>query len=279
MKSKIPAKDKKRTITETFTSQNIPQTENLLTEPEYGEAIAPYFDELFPPKIMDNVHKPFYNMLVKKYAIQSACDISCRTGQTLKLLSTLGVKKLAGMDINAEMIGAGKKKLPKVEFATAPLNEASQAVSGKFDLVLCSKDSLPLVLDDESLLNIFVQTKDLLNDTGILIVEVLNYAKIWKNKERFMPVMDRSDGKSSKFFFYLNDFHEELLVRNLIRFAHNKHEWFAKIFSIPIRPLMQAELEFFVKEAHFSKYGFFGSYTGRPYSAEESPYTILIAKK
>jgi len=277
MKSKSPIKEKQRT--EILVSQNIPQTENLLTESEYEDAIAPYFDELFSPKIMDEAHKPFYNMLVKKYHTQSACDISCRTGQTLKVLSSLGVKKLTGIDVSPAMIAEGKKKLPKAEWFVAPLNAAAQAVSGKYDLIVCSKDSLTLVLDDESLLNIFIQLKELLNDNGILIVEVLNYEKIWKHKERFMPVMDRSDGRSPKLFFYLNDFHEELVVRNLVRFTHDQDEWFAKVFSIPIRPLMHAELEFFVKEAQYSKYGFFGSYSGTPYSVDRSPYAILIAKK
>lgn len=281
---KKSARKPKRTakkIKPTFISVNIPQTENLLSELEYGEELSAYFDLLYPEKIVESIHRPFYEMIIKKYNVTSACDLSCRTGQTLKLLSRLGIKKLTGVDASPSMLKISRKKLPRTtQFINQEIPLAPTVLSGqKFDLVLCTKDSLPLILDDESLMNFFQQARELLTDKGILIVETVNYGKIWKNKERFMPVMDRSLKNIPQLFFFINDFHQELLVRNLMRVERNKNEWYVRSLSIPIRPLVPNEIEFFVKETAFSKWGFLGSYSGKDYMQNESPYTILIAKR
>ena len=271
---------KKRT-SPAFVSRNVPQIENLLSEIEYGESIAEYFDILYPEEVLTRVQAAFYEMIIKKYNVRSACDLACRTGQTLKLLNKLGIKKLAGVDVSPAMIARCKKKVPKntVLFVNdvylAPLSVGET----KFDLVICTKDSLPMVLDDEALMNFFGQARQLLTDNGVLIVEMWNYEKIWRNKERFMPVMDRCTKKDSRLFFLENDFHQELLVRNLIRLEKDKHEWILRALSIPARPITRNEVEFFVKEAQFSKWGFLGSYAGGPYVPQESMYTILIATK
>jgi glycine/sarcosine N-methyltransferase len=268
---------KKKPAPRKFVSQNIPQVENLLSELEYGEAVSEYFDLIYSEKVLSKIQRPFYRMLIAKYGIQSACDLSCRTGQTLKLLSRLGIKKLAGVDGSPSMIAKCKKKLSKnVTLFTEDVYLAPLAVGeNKFDLVLCTKDSLPLVLDDEALFNFFTQAKNLLTDKGVLIIEMWNYENIWRNKERFMPVMDRQP----LLFFFENDFHEELLVRNLVRIEKINHEWLLRALSIPARPITRNEVEFFVKEAQYSKFGFIGSYAGTPYNPSESMYTILIARK
>ena len=264
-----------------FISRNVPQIENLLSEIEYGESIAEYFDILYPEEVLTRVQAAFYEMIIKKYQITSACDLSCRSGQTLYLLNYLGIKKLAGVDVSPAMIARCKKKLPKSiplftnDVYLAPLSLGDT----KYDLVICTKDSLPMVLDDEALMNFFAQARELLTDTGVLIVEMWNYEKIWRNKERFMPVMDRCTKKDSRLFFLENDFHQELLVRNLVRLERDKHEWILRALSIPARPITRNEVEFFVKEAKFSKWGFLGSYSGGPYVPQESMYTILIATK
>ncbi len=264
-----------------FVSQNIPQSENLLTEIEYGESMADYFDILYPDEVLTRVQSPFYKMIVQKYGITSVCDLACRTGQTLKMIGRLGVKKMAGVDVSPAMIERCKKKLPKNtplyvnDLYLAPLSVGD----AKFDLVICTRDSLPLVLDDEALLNFFSQARQMLTDKGVLIIEMWNYEKIWRNKERFMPVMDRINKRESRLFFLENDFHQELLVRNMIRLEKTKQEWILRALSIPARPITRNEVEFFVKEAQFTKWGFLGSYSGGPYVPNESMYTILIAMK
>jgi SAM-dependent methyltransferase len=281
-KKRVPArKPAIKKTKSTYLSRNVPQIENLLSEIEYGESIAEYFDILYPEEVLTRVQAAFYEMIIRKYHVQSACDLACRTGQTLKLLNKLGIKKLSGVDVSPAMIARSKKKLPKsVRLFTNDVYLAPLSVGEtKYDLVICTKDSLPMVLDDEALMNFFVQARELLTDKGILIVEMWNYEKIWRNKERFMPVMDRITRKSSRLFFLENDFHQELLVRNLIRLEKNKHEWCLRALSIPARPVTRNEVEFFVKEAKFSKWGFLGSYGGGPYVPHESMYTILIATK
>lgn len=282
LKKSVPVKKPARKkVKHSFVSRNIPQIESLLSEIEYGESIAEYFDVLYPEEVLTRVQAAFYEMIIKKYNVSSACDLACRTGQTLKLLNKLGIKKLAGVDVSPAMIARSIKKLPKgVRLFTNDVYLAPLAVGeSKFDLVICTKDSLPMVLDDEALMNFFSHARELLTDKGVLIVEMWNYEKIWRNKERFMPVMDRCTNKESRLFFLENDFHQELLVRNLIRLEKDKNEWILRALSIPARPITRNEVEFFVKEAQFSKWGFLGSYGGGPYVSQESMYTILIATK
>ncbi len=262
-----------------FTSINMPQVENLLSELEYGEGLAEFFDIIYSEKIITQVQLPFFKMLVDKYKITSACDLACRTGQTLQLLHKLGVKKLTGVDVSPAMVERASKKVKTANFFLSELFLAPQTVEGqKFDFVFCTKDSLPMVLDDEALFNFFSNVKNLLNEGGVFVAELWNYEKIWRNKERFMPVMDRGE-KSPRIFFIENDFHNELLVRNMIRIEKNSQEWYMRPLSIPARPITRNELDFFATENQFSKWGFLGSYAGTPYSSTESPYCVLLALK
>ncbi len=258
-----------------------PLPEVLLSELEYGERIAAFFDILFPDRIVESIYKPFYKMLIGKHGIRSACDLACRTGQTLKMMDSLGITNLTGADINPEMIRRCREKIKsrvkyiQSEIALAPEHLASQA----YDLILCTKDALPVVLDDEALIQFFKQARKALSVSGVLVIEINNYQKIWRRKERFLPVIDRSAAKKQQLFFFMNDFHEELLVRNLMHLHNEGGHWELTPLSIPVRPLLPAEIEFFLSEAQYSKWGFIGDYRGRPFSSEESPNLIVIAKK
>ncbi len=265
----------------TAESLNIAQPELLLSEKEYADGLAEYFDLLFPDSIVERMYKPFFRMMVEKHGVTSVCDLACRSGQSLKMLSALGVKKLCGMDISAKMLQLAKKKTPKnVKYIIADLASAPRSAGkNKYDLVICTKDALPVVLDDEALINFFKDSRALLTDKGIMVIEMMNYEKVWRNKERFMPVMDRSLAKTGRLFFFMNDFHEELIVRNLMHLQKDKQEWFLKPLSVPARPIVPAEVEFFLQEAQFSRWTFLGSYTGKPFIEMESTHLIVVARK
>ncbi len=262
-------------------SLNTPQTENLLDEDAYVEELAPFFDEMYPMSVVEKIHGPFLKMLVQKYQVQSACDLACRTGQTLLLLKKFGVKRLVGVDSSDQNLALARKKMGKSAVLDRhALREAPSSLEGQsFDMILCTKDSLPAVLDDEGLFDFFKKTHRLLSPNGIFVAEMLNYGKIWKRKERFQTLMDRTKKSGGHFFFYMNDFHQELLARHLIRLEKNKNEWYLRTIGLPIRPLLPNEIDLFTKEAGFSKWGFLGSYAGKSYVEKESPHTILLALK
>jgi SAM-dependent methyltransferase len=262
-------------------SLNVPQAEQLLTEHEYGHHLATYFDLMYPENMLRRLQKPFFQMMVRRYHVQSACDLCCRTGQTLRLLHDLGVKHLTGIDVSEEMIRRSRKKLPRrTAFHNSELGLAPMVVSDRrFDMVLCTKDALSMLLDDETLINFFKNARDLLTDGGVLVVETLNYEKIWRNKERFMPVMNRTTRNEPRLFLMVHDFHEELLVRNLMRIERKGPEWYQRTMSLPIRPITHAEMEFCMHEPPYSKWGYLGSYTGKPFNNFESYQAILIAMR
>jgi glycine/sarcosine N-methyltransferase len=268
----------RKIITERY---NIAQPELLLTEKEYADGLAEYFDLLFPDTVVEQIYKPFFTMMVNKHGIRSVCDLACRSGQTLKMLSKMGLKKMCGVDISSGMIRRAKKKTDKkVQYFISELAKAPNVVGSRtFDMVICTKDALPVVLDDEALINFFKSIRNILTDKGVMILELMNYEKVWRNKERFMPVMDRSLAKTPRLFFFMNDFHEELIVRNLMHLEKEKEEWHLKPLSIPARPIVPAEVEFFLEEAKYSKWAFLGNYSGKPFADMESTHLIVIARK
>lgn len=262
-------------------TRNLPAAEVLLDEGQFGDAMADLFDDLYPPPYMASAQRPFYAMMVRKYQPKSVLDTSCRTGQTLLLLRDLGVKKLSGVDVSMEMLKLAKRRLK----ASCPLMQSgvrapfTKLHHERYDFILSTKDALSLVLDDDALIKFFRDAHHHLADSGILIVETLNYEKIWKQKERFLPVMDRSLPSKPMLFTMVLDFHEELLVRNLIKLEKKEGEWYWRALSTPVRPVTRAEIEFCVKEAGFSKWGFLGGYGASSYDPAHSIYTVLIAKR
>ncbi len=271
----------KRPTKSAVSTANVPQPENLLDELQYGDALAEYFDLLYPESTMGRIQKPFYKMIIGKYRPLSAFDVSCRTGQTLRLLQELGIRRLGGADVSGKMLQRARKRLPRsCRLNAADIQSPFSALKDQvFDLIICTKDALSLALDDEALQKFFLCARKHLTENGLLIVETLNYEKIWKNRERFMPLLDRSLKSHPRLFTMIHDFHQELLVRNLMLLEIQKKEWYWRALSTPIRPVTRSEIDFFVKEAGFSRWGFLGGYAGKPFNPLESFYTILLAKR
>lgn len=281
---KRPTKKARRRQTITAYTADLPLQgipEHLLSEKEYGEQLAPLYDRLFPESPLSSTLEPFVSMLIRKHQIQRVCDIACRTGQVLSLFRQLGLKNLTGVDASLTMLKLTRKKNhPKMSLIEAELAQATSSIPpSSFDLIVCLRDALPVVLDDEALIDLFKSLRNTLSDKGIVLLEICNYQKIWRRKERFLPIIPHTEGKIQHLFFFMNDFHEELLVRNLMHCYTKRGQWLIHPLSIPIRPLLPAEIEFLLNEAAFSKWTFLGNYRGQRFIPDLSPHLIVVAQK
>ena len=146
------------------------------------------FDEGFE-KVQQTVKS-----ILKKYRMQSALDAACGSGSFSIALKQLGVD-VVGTDISQAMldkavINAQQFNL-NMDWLQVPMQQIKNTIRQKFDAIFCLGNSLPHLLtpaDLESSLNGFYSV---LNPGGVLMIQILNYTKILKEKSRIVNITRR----------------------------------------------------------------------------------------
>ncbi len=122
-------------------------------------------------------------LLIRKYCpfAASAADIACGTGSIIARLEKQGLK-MCGADLSAEMLAVAKQK------TSAPLyrqNITSLALSKRFDVILCTLDSINYIMQDGALQKVFEHVRTHLNQGGAFIFDIAtkrSFDKKVKNK-------------------------------------------------------------------------------------------------
>ena len=225
---------------------------------------------------------PFLESALAKGGARRVLDAACGTGHHALALATKGYQAV-GSDISARMIRRARENAKDagaaVEFFQAPLGSLRQTIEEPFDAVLCLGNSLPSLLSEDALNAALVDMAEVLVPPGLLIVQNLNYDRIWPRQERFLPLVTHRQEEEEWLFWRLMDFHERTLTFNMIFFHKQNEEWTYKVGSTELRPIFQDELEQQLLRAGFSSVELYGDYAGHPYEQGTSGDLIVVAHR
>lgn len=134
-------------------------------------------------------------------------DLGCGPGQHARFLASRGFE-VVGIDASTSMIAAaGEEPLPEgVRFLEGDICSLPQAVEGRFGGAICLGNTLPHIRQTAALDQMFVGLRQRLLAGAPLVIQLLNYERIFARQLRHLPLNFRSDGEEDIVFLRLMNF-------------------------------------------------------------------------
>lgn len=232
------------------------------------------YDEVFPlnQQMIQFVEQQFNN----KVGGLTMIDAGCGTGS---LAIALGRHNVAvnAFDLNEKMIKKAEEKRPQalnVSFRQGSLlNLQTLYPNHRADAVMCMGNTLVHLPYQEAVENFFTQAASMLKEGGNLIVQIVNYDNILKNKPQALPLIETENYHFERLYEYPS----ENQVRFTTRLTDKKDKGKVLIQHNFLLPCTKSFLEKALK-SHFKSVKFFGSFDGAPWT-KTSFHTIAVAHK
>lgn len=248
---------------------------------------VPLYDELsadydrfvnWPARLAHEL--PFLERLFQAHGVRQVVDAACGTGQHVLALAARGYQA-AGADLSREMIARAQENaaaagLPAA-LAVAGLGELARALPGPYDAAICLGNSLPHLLTPAAVQGALADLRAILRPGGVLVIQNRNYDRVWRERERFMPLEVRREGDREWLFLRFMDFHAATLTFNMVTLQRSGAEWTYRVGATELRPIFQAELAAWLPAAGFDRVLFYGSYDGAPFDPQAGGDLIAVA--
>jgi glycine/sarcosine N-methyltransferase len=204
---------------------------------------------------------------ILKSDMKTVADIGCGTGLDSIVLSQLGLEVTA-FDPSQEMLKKAEansvRAALKIDFHNHFVHKIPESHIAKFNLVISSGNTfanIPKNLFDESIKKCF----DLLKEKGLLVIQVLNYEKILRQKNRILNINEADD----KIFVRFYDFEKDKLFFNVLAF--DKYRTTGNvIITTELFPHSKNNFEQSLAKAGFTEIEFSSSLSGDKFDPETS---------
>lgn len=228
-------------------------------------AISEQYDAIFPVNAQEMAFVA--NLLEGN---RNILDIGCGTGN-----KTVHVKKsgneVVAVDADEAMIDRARRDnaAPGITYRVMDMRAIGSAFSpGTFDAALCLGNTLAHLSAPGMISSMLRDTANVLDDTGLCIIQILNYDRILAENIRDLPVLETDAFRFSRKYEWQGGemlFVTELLLKESGETMKN---------AVPLYPLRKVELAASLADAGFGKVEYFGSYAG---DALTSDSFVLIA--
>jgi glycine/sarcosine N-methyltransferase len=225
---------------------------------------------------------PFFERLFAEHGVRRAMDVACGTGHHAIALAERGYEVL-GSDVSDGMVSRARQNAAtgdvRATFLQAGFGELGRWVKEPYDALLCLGNSLPSLLTEDALKDALEDMAGVLVPGGLLIIQNLNYDRVWPRRERFMPLQTHSQGDEEWLFFRFVDFHLETLTFNMVILHRNGAAWDYRAESTELRPIFKDDLMRLLEQTDFARVDFYGDYSFNPYQQDTSGDLIVVARK
>lgn len=208
--------------------------------------------------------------------IKTVADVGCGTGVDSISLFQLGLMVTA-FDPSIEMINVAKGNCKntntQIDFNNYSASKIPKTFYNKFDFVVSLGNTIaniPLKQLEKS----FTKFYKMLKDDGQVLIQLLNYEKVLKNKERIVNITK----KDNEYFIRFYDFGKKDLTFNILKF--NADQTTAKeLISTKLFPYTTKELKQILKKIGFKKIEIFGGLDKKTFDVKTSNDLVLFVTK
>lgn len=273
---------------------------NKIENAKYATFIGERYDKMVNWEKRFSYELPVLLALFEREKVKTVMNLGSWTGEYDVRLAKEGFNVL-GVDENEMMIKICQEKRndlseqekKRLTFNEINYNELEKNVKEKYDAVLCIGNSLPYI--DMPLKELMVKIKSTLSENGIFVIQVLNFEKIIKRKNRLLSFNchesengNRGESMSLEFIRTVND---DYIKHNVALFDFDGKEWFfSGMTSVKVRNINRKKIEEALRLAGFSKITFagnMGEYQGEygpmtfkePFYPLESDWLNVLARK
>lgn len=210
-------------------------------------------------------------------------DLGCGTGEHSRFLGQQGYQ-VVGVDSSESQIGTALEapELAGVQFMHGDLLELDTLLTDSFGGAICLGNTLPHILTPEGLGRFLCGLRNHLAEGAPLLLQLLNYERIFFRQERSLPVSLRPDESGDIVFLRLMNLHEDGTVTFFpstlqLRPGQNPPLEVKASKEVRLRGWRLEELEEAFEAAGFWVSERLGSFDGRDYQPTESRDLIVVA--
>jgi glycine/sarcosine N-methyltransferase len=247
----------------------------MKTPGEFYDEVAGYYNEMINfDEALKNRESAFRKFVSED--MKTAADIGCGTGIDSIALAKCGLKVTA-FDISEKMIekaeSTAKAYGAEISFLQSTADEIPALYNNSFSLVVSLGNTLANLDEvqvNKSLRIIF----NLLQEKGVFLMQVLNFARILEEKERIVNITRNGNYYYTRFY----DFEDKAINFNILRFnAVNTGERTidtSKLYSHSYQYLSEQ-----VKDAGFSEIKLWENFNRKPFEPASSKDLFIEAIK
>ena len=215
-------------------------------------------------------------------------DAACGTGMHAIELARRGYRA-AGADLSSGMVKIAQANAAEagVEavFKPAGFTQLADAFSGEasfpYDALICLGNSLPHLTSVSEIRQSLADFNACLRPGGLLILQNRNFDAVMAKKERWIGPQSRRDGDKEWLFLRFYDFDADgLITFNIVRLKREGDApWTQAISTVRLFPLMQAQLDLFLKESGFTDLRYYGIMNETAFDPAGSENLVAVARK
>jgi SAM-dependent methyltransferase len=204
--------------------------------------------------------KNVFENILKNYPAKTVLDAGCGSGFHSILLSQLNLN-VTGIDNSDNMLRLANNNSKKYQlhpsFLKGDFLSLNIDLRNRYDAVFCLGNSFVHLLTENDQIKALLNFREYLQTGGYLCIQIINYDKILKNKQKVLAVREVNNQKITRMY----SFHPRTIIFT-IKVETEKE---CKEFSTELYPLQSAEIRLFLQRAGFNKFHFFGDLSFNPY--------------
>lgn len=241
--------------------------ENEKSMKKFYDTIADKYDYIFP---LSSMQKKFLDEEVKSRKI---LDVGAGTGKVTKYLNEKGLQ-LTSIDLNERLIKKAAEK------GILILNENMLNIDKfpNFDTIINIGNALPHLNSKKEIYEFLEKSYNQLNDDGKIIIQIINFVKFIKNKEKnkyknnFLGNLPLIENEKVKFerAYYLNE-ENNIIFKTIL---DNKIENEEILLNIEYN-----ELKNYFEKIGFKNIKIYGGFDKSEFDAENSMPLIMTGDK
>lgn len=245
---------------------------------QFYDSLSSDYDEMTGIKDRFLKERNVFQSIIRTFKIKSALDAGSGTGFHSILLAKLGLSVTAA-DISEKMLKYSRKNAnhKKIQIKTVRTSflEIKSKVNKKFDAVFCLGNSLPHILKEKELDKSLRAFRGVLKKEGWIFIQILNYNRIMKNRERIQNIKEINGKLFIRFYEYMG----KTLLFNILTIQKKRRQLLHSIRSVEIRPWKHTELIRSMQSAGYCNIQFFSSLTMDTYRNSSSKDLVIVAQR
>lgn len=211
-------------------------------------------------------------------------DLGCGTGEHARFLAQQGFS-VVGVDSSESQIATAREAPQQagIEFLLGDLRELQNLLQGSFGGALCLGNTLPHLLDQDSLVQFLAGLRVHLAEGAPLLLQILNYERIFQRQERYLPLSLRPDDSGDIVFLRLMNLHPDGSVTFFpstlqLKPGHEPPLEVKASKEVRLRGWRLDELERHFQAAGFRVTERLGAFDGSAYDKADSTDLIVVAR-
>jgi SAM-dependent methyltransferase len=240
---------------------------------DFYSSIAEYYNHIFP---LNRAQVSFIQNSFKEPQKLSLLDIGCGTGNLTRELSEI-FNKVVGIDLDDAMLA--KTKIANIEKNTNlhflninMLNIEKEFGSNSFDAIVCFGNTLVHLNSEETILDFFIKSREVLKNKGKLLFQIINYDRIIDKGINGLPTIENSVIKFERNYTYhadnnIIDFETILTIKEDNRQINN---------NIQLYPVRKSQIEKLLKKAGFSDIRFYSNFKKDEHTSDSIPLVVEV---